>query len=407
MRHVLGVLLLLLSAAALADPAPAPLLSAGHPVDWWYTFKFNSASFPECSAGAARACAFGGTAQGYQHWGQQYAYASSEQPTLQAGGGCAGDSTADPIGATFDQIYNGNFNYVVWNDQFYDAPKIAGCTKECGSPWGHSKGVLAWNDAGEGVVMQVTTPSWPAAGNASHPRQGDGNTLGCVADDDVEVSQGFFAAKLTKDDLVIVLQALANGSVVTDTSNPQLARNGGPSDILALVAGLGRKSNNTTAVQATLSSGIVVISKPSSLHVPPWQMVSALLGGVPLKAATWWAAPKIPSTSDPSQISCWSPTLPAPGPVQIALSGQFGGKTFGFQGKPDPDGNHAKLGVSTGGDHPYSIFGDMNQQGAASGANCGSSQNGRGGTFYVVENQALHDSIASLLSGDVASGPVP
>src|SRR5947199_2640123 len=35
----------------------------------------------------------------------------------------------------------------------------------CSSPWGHSKGVLAWNDAGEGFVMQVSTPSWPASGS--------------------------------------------------------------------------------------------------------------------------------------------------------------------------------------------------------------------------------------------------
>src|SRR5207253_6991089 len=69
-------------------------------------------------------------------------------------------------------------------------------TKECGGPWGHSKGTLAWNDAGEGFVLQVTTPSWPAAGSNKFPRKTDGNTLGCVKDDNVEVSQHFFALKL-------------------------------------------------------------------------------------------------------------------------------------------------------------------------------------------------------------------
>ena len=31
---------------------PMPLLAAGHPVDWWFVFKFNAASFPGCARGA-------------------------------------------------------------------------------------------------------------------------------------------------------------------------------------------------------------------------------------------------------------------------------------------------------------------------------------------------------------------
>lgn len=31
---------------------PMPLLAAGHSVDWWFVFKFNSASFPACPAAA-------------------------------------------------------------------------------------------------------------------------------------------------------------------------------------------------------------------------------------------------------------------------------------------------------------------------------------------------------------------
>ena len=50
----------------------------------------------------------------------------------------------------------------------------------------------------------------------------DGNTLGCIADDDVLVSQHFFALKLSKNDVVTVLKALANASVVTDPTNTRL-----------------------------------------------------------------------------------------------------------------------------------------------------------------------------------------
>jgi hypothetical protein len=46
---VLRLVLLLVCCAgriACADGAPAPLLESGHTVDWWFAFKFNSASFP-------------------------------------------------------------------------------------------------------------------------------------------------------------------------------------------------------------------------------------------------------------------------------------------------------------------------------------------------------------------------
>lgn len=261
-------------------PPPFPLLSAQNPVDWWFAFKFNTVNFPGCKAGAVRACQFGGQPQKYYSgFGQQFVYASSENEALQEGIDCLGDTLTDPVGATFDEMYNGDFNFVVWNDQFYNDPLIAGCNTYCDTPWGHSKGMLAWDNSGDGLVLQVTTPSWPAAGNKAFPRLTDGNTLGCVKDDNVLVSQQFFALRLTKADVLIVLQALANSSVVTDPANPQIVRNGGPADIQQLVSALGNLSTSHTAIVATLSSGVRLISKPSNLEVPPWQMVSALLGG--------------------------------------------------------------------------------------------------------------------------------
>jgi hypothetical protein len=53
------------------------------------------------------------------------------------------------VGATFDRVYNGNFFYVLWNDQFYDHPEVAG-----NGSWGHSKGLIAWNQEGEGFVCK-------------------------------------------------------------------------------------------------------------------------------------------------------------------------------------------------------------------------------------------------------------
>ena len=401
-------------------PAPAPmsdgageslrpLIAKGHPVDWWFVFKFNSASFPKCAAGATRTCLFGGQVQSsWTTFGQQFALASSDSKTLKAGSGCAGDTTDDPVGATFDEIYNGSLNYVVWNDQFYQDPQLPSCgsNNSCSAPWGHSKGMIAWNDVGDGVVIQVTTPDWPGAGSKQHPRSQEGNTLGCTErDNDVLVSQHFFSLKLTKDDVVKVLTALQNASVVTDTGNVQIVKNGGPADIRTLVAKLGVKSTSTALTHDTLSTGVQLISKPSALHVPPWQMVSSVLDGVSLRAATWWASPQIPSTTSSTTIDCWDPTLSPPGAVEIATSGQFEGTVFGLKGVASPDGNHAKIGVSTSGSHRYTVFGDMNQQGAISGT-CKSSQNGRGGLFFVIDDVELSNSVKDLISGNSApTGP--
>ena len=384
-------------------PAPKPYLRSGHPVEWWVVFKFNSAIFPGCGGNAQRECIFGGAVQTYSGgYSQQYVYASNENPVLQKGAGCIGDTLKDPVGTTFEQIYTNSYYYVIWNDQFYGDPPIDGCTDGvCYGPWGHSKGMVAWDETGNGMVMQVSTPSWPASGSDSWPRLYDGNTLGCVYDDNVEVSQHFFALKLDKNDLVKVLQALQNASVVTDPTNPQIVRNGGPSDIQGLVAQLGKLSQSTTFMHFRLSTGIELISKPSDLYVPPWQMVSAVLHGLPLRTATWWADPQIYSTDRSTKIGCWDASLSAPGPVEIAITGQWDRQIFGLEGIL-PNGNHAKIGVSTDPDRPVAIFGDMNQQGALSGPNCQSSQNGRGGTFYAVECRRLHDSLANLIKGQTA-----
>ncbi|MFL6374449.1 MAG: deoxyribonuclease II family protein, partial [Pyrinomonadaceae bacterium] len=316
---------------------PVPLLAKGHPVSWWFVFKLNSKVFPGCGGTATRACRFGGTVQNYKSFSQQFIYASSDDRTLQQGAGCAGDTTTEPIGATFDEVYKKSYHFVVWNDQFHDAPKISGCPKFCGAPWGHSKGMVVWNDAGEGLVMQVTTPSWPGSGSKDFPRNNDGNTLGCVIDNDVLVSQHFFALEINKDDLITILKALQNSSVVTDPKNRQLVNNGGPADVQQLVKGLGVRSGNQTVTSDKLSSGVTLISKPSALNVPPWQMVSAVLNGVSLRAATWWETSKIPTTTASTQIKCWDASLGKPGPVEIATTGEWAGKTIGLTGGPHPD----------------------------------------------------------------------
>lgn len=397
--------------AATHAPPPVPLVSQGHPAQWIFVYKLNASAFPTNPADPGRVCPFGGSRRPGSI-GAQYAYATDAHPQLQQGPGLIGTSVNDPVGATFAEIYNGHYSYVVWNDQFQNFPM-----RELGIPWGHSKGILAWNEDGEGLVLQVTTPAWPGSGSALHPRRGEGNTLGCLthARNNMTNAQHFFALRLSAHDVEQVLTALENASVVTDVHDAthQIASIGGPPSIQALAMRLGVQSPSIAVTDATLSSGVRLISKPSLLHVPPWQLVSAVLSGPSdasgpeLRTATWWAAPRIPSTPAAGDPSCWGFRL-HPGPVAIGTTGLWSTRAISLIG----GSNHAKIGVSVT-DHDaapwYTIFGDLNQQGALADNpattnrdECASSQNGRGGLFFVVQGQALHDSVRDLIQGQSA-----
>ena len=390
-----------------AEGAPRPLLEkGGQPVDWWFAFKFNAQkTFSGCGADSGtRACMFGGTVRAKDRFGQQFAFASSSRSTLTQGHGCVGATPTDPVGATFDQVYNGNFFYVIWNDQFYGDP-----IPNANSPWGHSKGLLAWNEAGEGLVMQVSTPSWPGSG-ASAIKRKIGNTLGCISsNNNLLASQHFFALKLSKDDLLKVLKALKTAAVATDTTKRQIVRNGGPEDVQAAVGELGDRPTKEKPGPAKdkfytrdeLSTHVTLIAKTSNLTAPPWELVSAVLDGTAERSATWWTKPKIPSTIKTSKVHCMDPfpdLKDKSGSVAIALTGEWDKQSI----KLNAPSNHAKIGVSTAGGHHYVIFGDLNQQGALSPPGCDSSQNGRGGLFFVLDNKELQDGVGNLIDGDTA-----
>merc|ERR1711957_930174 len=98
---------------------------------------------------------------------------------------------------------------------------------------------------------------------------------------------------------------------------------------------------------------------------------------------------------------CWSAELANPLEVQVATSGLWDGKVLNMKGTFT--GNHAKIGHSLGGS--LAVMGDMNQQGSYSPdeRSCSSSQNGRGGIFFVVDDAVLHSSLQKLMTGDTAS----
>lgn len=218
------------------------------------------------------------------------------------------------------------------------------------------------------------------------------------------VSQHFFALRLSKSDVVTVLHALQRASVVTQAhsrsdSQSQIIRNGGPDDIQKLVFELGQLSDDTTVLNEVLSSGVRLISKPPKLQVPPWQMVSGVLGGVPLTVATWLIGTNKIEDTKAGRPGCWDPSLETPGAVTNADFGTWMSKVFGLTGGPSPDRNHAKIGVSTLA--KYAIFGDLNQEGSLTEP-CTVSQNTRGGMFFVVENPTLSASLGKLMDVDEA-----
>jgi hypothetical protein len=109
--------------------------------------------------------------------------------------------------------------------------------------------------------------------------------------------------------------------------------------------------------------------------------------------------PRIYSTSKASKVKCLGPLLETKqGPVAISMTGLWNNKEI----KLAAPSNHAKIGISTSGSHHYVIFGDLNQQGALSPPDCGKSQNGRGGLFFVLDNKELADSVTDLIDGDKA-----
>ena len=436
-------LLLAASVSAFAADAPAPLLTkGGTPVEWWFAFKFNSSkSFAGCEPAGMdrteekgqteRQCIFGGAVQTKPAFGQQFAFASSEDGALRQGRGCAGATLTDPIGATFDQVYNGSFHYLIWNDQFYRDPAVSACKGDsCGAPWGHSKGLLAWNDAGDGFVMQVSTPAWPRSGSSEFNTRkvNKGNTLGCnSSNNNLRASQHFFALRLKRDGLIKLLDGLKNASVVTDPGSLQIVRNGGPKDVQDRVRALGKRQTgkDEQIIVTELSSDVIMISKPSGLHVPPWQMVSSLLNSGPdpkqsnaaERAATWWTKPWIPTTTKSSLVSCWDDTWAAdtdnkgktrlptqmPGPVEIAKSGVWAKQDINLIAPS----NHAKIGTAVAGDKKYAIFGDLNQQGGITPPSCDKSQNARGGLFFAVANDKLFEGVRDLIHGATAPLEVP
>ncbi len=121
----------------------------------------------------------------------------------------------------------------------------------------------------------------------NQPRKTDGNTLGCVTDNDVLSQPAFFRAETQQGRCCRCTEGSGEcecGNGPDKTSNREQRRTSRHSGSWCVA--LEKYPGAQTATMARLSSGVVLISKPSDLNVPPWQMVSALLSGEPLRVAS-------------------------------------------------------------------------------------------------------------------------
>jgi hypothetical protein len=97
---------------------------------------------------------------------------------------------------------------------------------------------------------------------------------------------------------------------------------------------------------------------------------------------------------------CWPKAKP-PGAVTNVHHGIWKGADFSLEegSVSNPDGNHAKIGISAAGGHRLVIFGDENQAGyldPKAGDTCAHSQFSRGGLFFVIDSAQLWGDLDTL-----------
>ena len=377
-------------------------------------------------------------------WSLQYLIATDKEPKLKKGVGCLGMTNEDPLGSTFNQIYNNNCNYLIYNDQFYSDPISGPDIVAFGTGYAHAKGMLAWDNNGDGIWLQVTTPNWPKCGSKKFATSWDGNTLGCGLDNNIEASQHFFCICINKIDVINILNGYIQTFIITDNSKPQLVYllKNCPREIKKLVDQLqipefiktwdsscpknypkgSRKPpqinkkylNMNLQGVGNIFKDIKVVFKPSKLRVPPWQYMSTMLNSVDIYSATWWQPPAIPSTPRNIKPDCpdWQSFFgdKLPGEVSIVKTGKWENIKFSLTASEISNKNHAKFGVGKIDD--ICIFSDINQQGAVrcgsgiytckntappeSPTCCATGQNYRGGAWIILPNKILANSLREL-----------
>ena len=353
-----------------SDGDVAPLDGKGNPVDWWFLVKLPQGATSVCSGCASPACP---SWQGSRSGGVCYWYADSNNPTLRfysdLGFDCL-SGTNNPVTQTLNQMKGRS--YIIWNDQGSKTSK-PGTYPDKGAPIAHSKGAAAFGGS-TGFIMNVSTPNFPDP---------DLYTLGCQEDDNVEVSQHFFAFSVNKSGMSSWAAAVANAQLSVISQNNWIFAD-------TTVGG-----HSTTANLLTLQNlPVRLIVKGSKDFFIPWDYVTNSLGSS-VKALTWYASPTTPPIGTGSTMNCLYQS-PARFDVDVVRSLQTPDGSFSWcgQGEASPTCNHAKIGVGIG--TGWVVAGSMNMQGNIDSTGCESSQMGRGGDFYGFQSPSLWNGLDQM-----------
>lgn len=174
--------------------------------------------------------------------------------------------------------------------------------------------------------------------------------------------------------------------------------------------------SSSTTIKTIGGVDIKLYAHAEADNLPPWYLVAVDLG-VDLGVASWWdynyGFASLCSGDDYStatnQMCLVSETLglslsETGGALQsvenaIAASFEINGVdlAWGLWGQFNSIASHAKYAIAADSDSNWVVSGDMNNQGWGCSTSCSGSQYGRGGLFFSLQNEALHDSFYSML----------
>ncbi|KAF0686505.1 Aste57867_21692 [Aphanomyces stellatus] len=448
--HLFAAITAIVVIQALADDIFA-LDGHGNPVAWWVVLKFpwevrnaKGEYIPTpCDCNKPQCTNVGVDAEEKRKYGLCYLYADANNPKLRhfrdAGYDCLGQGGNDPVSQTLRQRQNAS-HWAIFNDQLNAIAEKVDKRRVCSGESdfnAHAKGAVAFNDDAGGFVLQTSTPNFPDPTLQSSKTSGAATSddfvrLGCQQDNNVEFAQHLFAMSLDAAALDAVgrgwqasrlcsanhyrdMQArLASPALLHDTKhaiakalvNPDL-------DVTA-------STNMTIEAKACGKSATIRgLFKGKLSEVPPWAMAAETFRS-DLSVASWWDENYgIPSLCDGDNFAATPRAFCLKNdPLFLRHDGTFpynvenlmeatwtmpGGDkaSWSLRGGRVRDGNHGKWAIATPRDAhaaSTSIFADLNMEGFPCSKNCNGSQGGRGGSFYGIDNDELHESLVSLIT---------
>jgi hypothetical protein len=341
-------------------------------------------------------------------------------------------SLSDAAGAASPALGCQLFDNVQNSQSFFGTTLSAGGDS---APAGGALGALGAR-AAKNMFLDVLAPALSAARLCSH------GTSSCRSTGAGHLANWSCTSNQTRGQPWSILDEAFNGSSTANRTSA-VARLTTAGVTLPLPQA-GRPARERVAWPRAGSSGrtglgsvdVTLVVKAEADHIPPWLLVASALES-DLAVASWldfeYGSPTICLGDDYSKATnemCYAGfanvSLRSDGGAQysvenaLAASFEMGGQSRGWGLWGDlqlPFVSHAKFGLSSppsaapraaarlgarargGGSagKAWVVSGDMNQQGWPCSKACNGSQFGRGGSFFALDNEQLHSSLAAAL----------